>query len=255
MANEEHLAILRQGVETWNQWRKKNPDIVPDLRGADLIHRGLYGVGFGLYGVDLSGADLREAHLGGAYLGRATLSGADLRGADLRAADFRAADFRAADLGEADLRGARLGVADLREADLTVASLSEADLNRANLSGADLSRADLSGADVEGAVVAWSVFGGVDLSEVKGLDKVVHNGPSTVGIDTIYRSKGKIPGAFLRGCGVPDAMIAYIGSLVGKPIEYYSCFISYSAKTRSAPNDYTPTCKPTACGVGLRRKI
>ena len=34
----------------------------------------------------------------------------------------------------------------------------------------------------------------------------------------------------MRGCGVPDAMIAYIGSLVGKAIEYYSCFISYSSK-------------------------
>jgi TIR domain-containing protein len=27
---------------------------------------------------------------------------------------------------------------------------------------------------------------------------------------------------------VPDEFIAYIGSMVGRPIEYYSCFISYS---------------------------
>src|SRR5208283_6107442 len=32
------------------------------------------------------------------------------------------------------------------------------------------------------------------------------------------------------GCGVPDAFIAYIGSMVGWPIEYYSCFISYSTR-------------------------
>src|SRR5208337_248617 len=50
----------------------------------------------------------------------------------------------------------------------------------------------------------------------------------TVGIDTIYKSRGKIPDAFLRGCGVPDGFIAYIGSMVGRPIEFYSCFISYS---------------------------
>jgi hypothetical protein len=35
---------------------------------------------------------------------------------------------------------------------------------------------------------------------------------------------------FLRGAGVPDTFIDYIGSLVGKPIEFYSCFISYSTR-------------------------
>ena len=48
------------------------------------------------------------------------------------------------------------------------------------------------------------------------------------GIDTIYRSRGQIPESFLRGAGVPDSFITYAKSLVGKPIEFYSCFISYS---------------------------
>jgi TIR domain len=55
-------------------------------------------------------------------------------------------------------------------------------------------------------------------------------GPSTIGIDTIYRSQGKIPEVFLRGAGLPDEFIAYIGSFVGHPIQFYSCFISYSTK-------------------------
>ena len=48
MANEEHLAKLREGVEAWNEWRGKNPDLEPDiqeaylsnaqLQGADLIY-------------------------------------------------------------------------------------------------------------------------------------------------------------------------------------------------------------------------
>jgi len=59
---------------------------------------------------------------------------------------------------------------------------------------------------------------------------MVNKGPSSVGIDTIYKSHGKIPEIFLRGCGVPDEFIAYIGSMVGRPIEYYSCFISYSTR-------------------------
>lgn len=31
MSNPEHLEILKQGVEKWNEWRKENPDVWPDL--------------------------------------------------------------------------------------------------------------------------------------------------------------------------------------------------------------------------------
>jgi hypothetical protein len=92
----------------------------------------------------------------------------------------------------------------------------------ADLDGADLNGADLDGANLSGAIVGRTEFGHVDLSVVKGLETVNHYRPSTIGIDTIYKSKGKIPPVFLRGCGMPDNFIAYVGSLVGKPIEYYS---------------------------------
>ena len=36
MANPEHLEILKQGVEFWNNWRELNPYLVADLSGADL---------------------------------------------------------------------------------------------------------------------------------------------------------------------------------------------------------------------------
>ena len=32
----EHLRKLEKGVETWNKWREKNPDITPNLKGATL---------------------------------------------------------------------------------------------------------------------------------------------------------------------------------------------------------------------------
>ncbi len=31
MANEEHLARLKQGVAVWNQWRNAYPEIRPDF--------------------------------------------------------------------------------------------------------------------------------------------------------------------------------------------------------------------------------
>src|SRR3954453_9350085 len=66
MANKKHVALLKQGAEAWNAWRREHPTICPDLFGASL------------FGADLSNADLREANLRGA-----DLSYADLRGADL----------------------------------------------------------------------------------------------------------------------------------------------------------------------------
>jgi TIR domain/Pentapeptide repeats (8 copies) len=123
------------------------------------------------------------------------------------------------------LSGAYLRGADLTETNLTGTILSHAKLYYANLYKADLTQADLTQ-----ATVGWTIFGNVDLSKVKGLDTVEHAGPSTIGIDTIYHSHGNIPEAFLKGAGVDDTFITYIRSLVGRAIEYYSCFISYSSK-------------------------
>ncbi len=78
-----------------------------------------------------------------------------------------------------------------------------------------------------------TIFADVDLSEAIGLDQLRHFGPSTIGIDTIYNSKGKIPEVFLRGAGVPDVLIEYIPSLVGQALQFYSCFISYSSKNEA----------------------
>jgi len=61
MANKEHLKILKQGVEAWNQWREKNSKITPDLSDAHLS-------GANLAGANLSGANLKETTLDGAIL-------------------------------------------------------------------------------------------------------------------------------------------------------------------------------------------
>jgi hypothetical protein len=36
MANDEHVALLKQGVSAWNAWRDENANIRPDLRKASL---------------------------------------------------------------------------------------------------------------------------------------------------------------------------------------------------------------------------
>ncbi len=139
-------------------------------------------------------------------------------------------DLRRAHLRMARLRGANLHEANLLRADLSEANLSAADLSASTLFMSNLTGADLAEADLSRSVAGWTAFTDVDLSRTKGLETVEHMGPSTIGIDTIYNSKGQIPELFLRGAGVPDTFITYIRSLVGQPIEFHSCFISYSSR-------------------------
>jgi len=62
-------------------------------------------------------------------------------------------------------------------------------------------RLDLSTADLKEAGFGWTVLGNIDLSVAKGLETVKHEGPSSVGVDTLVRCQGRIPDEFLRGCG------------------------------------------------------
>ena len=199
-----------------------------DLREADLSAATLQRAD--LREADLGGADISGADLRWAIMSRASLTGTRADGANLQEADLHGAILKWVDLRGADLFSADLGDTDLSMADLRGTHLSEANLSLAKLDGTDLRAVDIRDANLERAQIQWLTLGNIDLSEVKGLETVVHKGPSTVGIDTIYRSKGKIPENFLRGCGVPDDFIVYMHSLVANPIEFYSCFISYSSK-------------------------
>jgi len=38
MANDDHVAILEQGVAAWNTWRDENPNIIPDLSRENLTN-------------------------------------------------------------------------------------------------------------------------------------------------------------------------------------------------------------------------
>ena len=102
MANDEHVALLKKGVDAWKQWREKNPQLRPDL----------------------SWANLQRANLSWHDLKRANLHGADLSGADLTGADLHGADLSWANLKRANMRGADLHASTLIETDLTGADLT-----------------------------------------------------------------------------------------------------------------------------------
>jgi Pentapeptide repeats (8 copies) len=129
MADEEQLAILRQGVEAWNAWRLEHPDIKPDLGWANLSRAYLVRAnlrGANLNEANLSGADLRRADFRGAYFGGANLSGADLRGTDLRGVNLECTHLVGTRLVGANLTGCR--VYGISAWDLHLEGATQADL-------------------------------------------------------------------------------------------------------------------------------
>jgi uncharacterized protein YjbI with pentapeptide repeats len=149
MANQEHLDILNQGVDAWNQWRKEHAYIQPDLSHTDLSHTTLRYVNLShstLNDADLSSATLNDANLSSADLSHAKLHYARLHYANLYDANLRYATLSHADLRNADLSHATLSYANLNDANLRYATLSHAYFSHADLSHADLSHATLSSA-------------------------------------------------------------------------------------------------------------
>ena len=229
MANQEHVDVVLQGADAIMAWRQAHRGETLDLSGANLSGANLRDAN--LTGANLSAANLSDADLSDAYLSDANLRDANLRDADLRDADLSGANLSEANLSGANLSGAVLSRANLSAADLSEANLSDADLSAANLIETIFRTVSLTGSRFDNARLASAVFHDLDLSEVQGLDTVVHHGPSALSVSTLFKSQGNIPEVFLRGCGVPDALIDYLPSLIQamEPIEFYSCFISYSS--------------------------
>ncbi len=156
--------------------------------------------------------------------------GVNVGGADLSGANLRSGTFYDANLTVTNLKDSDLGGAEFIGANLAFALLHETKLDRANLQYTNFSGASLVGADLTNAVAGGTPFDELNLGYVQGLESVKHNSPSTIGIDTIFKSHGNIPEVFLRGCGVPDEMVAFVRSIRDHPVEFYCCFISYSSK-------------------------
>ena len=121
--NMLHLSALLQAVEagkasSWNEWRERNPDIIIDLRGADLSNRDLSQYNF-------HNTDLRFANLSRTCLFEADLSYAELNGSDLTEADLRKANLYKTNLSEANLDRSSLTASDIINAILRKTSLCE----------------------------------------------------------------------------------------------------------------------------------
>jgi uncharacterized protein YjbI with pentapeptide repeats len=179
MANPEHLAALKKGVDAWNRWRDAANSTAVDLSGADLSGMKLNGVSF--LRANLTGANLTKTQLEHAQLKDANLTGATLVDANLEhvyarearfdnvvatGANFEVATLRGATFRGAKLSGARFHRAYLRETDLTGADLTGCWLRFAVLEGAQCEGTDFAGADLRHASFVDGNLKGANLTDV-----------------------------------------------------------------------------------------
>jgi uncharacterized protein YjbI with pentapeptide repeats len=243
MAKKMHLNAFLKGKDSWNQWRFKNLNIEPDLSNAD-IGQNIAEWRFQKANeyLQYSNSQLNNANLEGTNFLGLKLAHSSFREAKLRNADFMLTDLSFCDFSFSDLSKANFGWSNLYETSLFNSIMHNSELDHADLSNANLLFTDLSGsvlrgtkfistnlleADFENTILDRTIFANVDLSKCKGLERVIHEGPSYIDIQTIYRSNGKIPLNFLKGLGIPNDFISYSSAIVSSPIQYFSCFISY----------------------------
>jgi uncharacterized protein YjbI with pentapeptide repeats len=222
MANKQHLDILKQGVVSWNLWRKKNLNVRPDLFEADLSRTNLHNANLRdtmLSKADLRGANLSEANLSQAILQEAILQEANLskailsqtilRGANLTQADFSQANLFKANLSQAILHETIFHEASLNQANLSEASLNQANLFKANLARVNLFKANLSGANLSQSVLSQANLGGADLTQANfngaNLNHVCFRGANLRGADL---SGTNMSAADLRGANLNRANLS-----------------------------------------------
>jgi uncharacterized protein YjbI with pentapeptide repeats len=206
MANREHIKILKQGVKVWNKWRKDNPKIVPDLSNYDFeeIH---------FDGIDFKNVDLEHSMFFNSSLTRTLFSESNLHFTTF---------------SDVNLSGSNFGFTTLRQV-----FFSDVYINYSILHYAIFYHVKFKNVDFAFAYMGDTALIGCDLSETVNLDEINHSGPSEISLDSLYKSSGKIPEVFLRKSGVPETFLTYATSLLTDPIEFYSCFISFTEKDNS----------------------
>lgn len=245
MANPDHLAILKEGVEVWNEWRKSNKETAPNLDGANLR-------GIKLLGCDFSKTNLANALFEGSILHKSNFEKANLINTDFSEAQMIGAIFKNVGLREGRFVNTDLSLVDFSDvvADYAVfqstnfsgsvfshvaiigSNLSEASFRDALVSFSQIENTELLSTDFTDSMFGQNTFINLDFGTTIGLSTVKHLSPSHLTLSSLLKSKFQIPREFLFGIGTPDDFVNFIAAMKGTPIEYYSCFISYSSQNQ-----------------------
>lgn len=141
MANRWHVAWLDEGVQRWNDRRKK-VNFAPDLSGVRFFDR--------------LPPDYRDSPKTSRYFEKIDLSGSNLSGADLSGLNFQKANFSHADLSDADMAKSNFVRANFNDADLSNADISKSILDFSTFERTSLKEVSFEDAHLDGAIFVES---------------------------------------------------------------------------------------------------
>lgn len=149
--NKKHLKVFRRGVTSWNKWRDKNPDVIPELTGIELDTENLDGI-------NLSQADLRGVILKAVTLNNSLLENANLEGAALKHVSFLSSNLRNANFSKANLKYVKFNDSKLSKSSFYTATLSKISFVFANLNDVNFSNTKIIGVNFNESNCNRAVF-------------------------------------------------------------------------------------------------
>lgn len=166
MANPEHVEILKQGVDVWNRWRKKDSKTKPNLNQDKLNKLELKGYNF-------LEAEMNKAQIIGCDFESCDFYGASLIGSTIKSSNFKGAGFSFANLTRTNFKEVDMSYSNLRNAIAIKSQFNNVCFENAELNGIDLSKAKIHGnsslyhADLSEAILINATLNKVTLDYAK----------------------------------------------------------------------------------------
>lgn len=164
--NLQQLEILKSGVESWNNWRRANKDIIVDLQECNFKE-----INFNKSqeSIDLSKCILIKANFADCKGININFSESDLQFTNFKNSSFEYCNFTKTDLNEANFQGSYCTGSNFSQSNLFNANFSGSSLFKVNLyktrcEQTNFSKANLSHAELFQTKFLRTDFSGSDLS-------------------------------------------------------------------------------------------
>ncbi len=158
MANPDHFKLFLQGPKVWNEWRKENPQIEPNLSG-EFIYPHFARTNQGpLRKADVASSDPEiPFNFSRTNFHKSSFESTIFPNADMRECYLYETDMSRAGFPGADFSGSMIRKAYCSSTDFSKAIFVDCVLNNSTFIGTDFSGARLEGCNVYG-VSAWEII-------------------------------------------------------------------------------------------------
>jgi hypothetical protein len=198
--NDNDFAILNQGFASWNNWKKGNPNKLPNLSNIILSE------------TQPAFRSLKKEYIPKVFSSY-NFSGTNFSNSIIRGATFNNCDLTNCNFYKSDLRKA---------------SFKDCNLTNCKFHITNLTLASFINCNFQESLFWETILARTSFIDNKNLNLIKHGGPSIIDHRTFQKSN-KLPIELLRGIGLTEELIKFY-NLNFTNTNLASCFISHSSK-------------------------